>query len=112
MDLVAPTSHSDHLIHRMLSVLPKRQYPSDDIHIDMKYIFPSAVRPKNTEIQIETGRLLELQGFELVVSLIGLKHKEALIELRKKFLDVVTNEDIPVNVSSMVCTRLKPIPIS
>mmetsp|Transcript_9363 Transcript_9363/g.11572 ORF Transcript_9363/g.11572 Transcript_9363/m.11572 type:complete len:554 (-) Transcript_9363:5-1666(-) len=102
MDLVAPTAHSDHLVHRILSILPPRDDPSDDIHIDMSEVFTSAIPSRMKKIEIETGRLLELEGHSLLSEMVKLKHKDSLIMLRKKLVDVITEEEIPVNISTMM----------
>jgi len=99
MDLVAPTAHTDHLIHRMLSILPQSTEVSSDVGINMKKIYKKV---ETEQHELLKGRLFEPESHELLASLISLSYKDALIFLRKKLVDVVTEEDIPVNVSSMM----------
>ena len=104
MDLVAPTAHSDHLIHRMLALLPSREPPSSDVHVNMESVFPKAIKSPqlSTERTIPTGRLLDRQCQSTFSSMVPLKHKDSLNTLRKKMVDVITEEEIQVNVAAMV----------
>ena len=103
MDLAAPTAHSDHLIHRILSVLPSRGKPSSDVNIRMTDVFPEYIKPLDGSLQMySTGRLLDRRCHELLSELISQKHKDALVTLRKRLVDVITEEDLSVNVSSMM----------
>lgn len=103
MDLVAPTSHSDSLLHRILSVLPQKEGQKDDIEIDISQTLKESIQAVGNEnAKINSGRLLHKDSQKLFSSLAGMKHKDALVALRKELVDIINDEELPVNISSMV----------
>jgi len=127
LDLVSPMLHSDNLIDRIENVLSgsngshytmDRRIDMSIISKDSKMVNPDSINLKVMEDNIPQN-VVNLSGnlahpndklvAGLVESLLLKKEKEALNEVRKKIVDVMTKEKIPFAMPKMGSVNIKQL---
>ncbi|XP_028932387.1 sec1 family domain-containing protein 2 [Ornithorhynchus anatinus] len=94
--------HGDNLVDKMLSILPKLPGHTNDVMVDMLEL--TALRPgdEETRATIAPGCLAQPNDAEakaLWESLLTLKQKEAVMEVRRHLVEAASRENLPVKMS-------------
>lgn len=95
LDLVGPVAHSDALLDRILDSCHPGPKGSNDVLIGMNQ------EEDGEDIDVP-GSLLQPNSDGLMQTIVGLKQKESLIALRKAVIDAFMQEQLPINVASLM----------
>eukprot|EP00164_Ancoracysta_twista_P009564 GFYU01014190.1.p1 GENE.GFYU01014190.1~~GFYU01014190.1.p1 ORF type:complete len:707 (+),score=186.31 GFYU01014190.1:158-2278(+) len=101
MDLVAPCMHSDNIMDRIYALLPRIDSMAADVVVDNATLHPRHDMMKQPGDVFVSGSLCthhDTTASELLDSMVGKKFKESLITIRKQLIDVMTAENIPVDM--------------
>ncbi|KAJ1337064.1 hypothetical protein BSLG_006824 [Batrachochytrium salamandrivorans] len=106
LDLVSPTMHSDNLLDRIWSVLPRRESGFFDVLVKPQFVCPQmSIGSSGDSIQgpvLSLAHGLDEESLDFIAILMRLAEKEGMVVARRRLVDLLTREVVGASVPKVL----------
>ncbi|KAH9275712.1 hypothetical protein BASA83_002013 [Batrachochytrium salamandrivorans] len=106
LDLVSPTMHSDNLLDRIWSVLPRRESSFFDVLVKPQFVCPQmSIGSSGDSIQgpvLSLAHGLDEESLDFIAILMRLAEKEGMVVARRRLVDLLTREVVGASVPKVL----------